>query len=160
MRRRGLEPMHDDHVNVTPLIDVVMCLIIFFLACSHLAKTEANDRVLIPRAQLGQELPEQRGRLLINILPHARMAEGGGGGAPGADTGLVNPGEEPDLIIRGRQIPLTDLTAYLRKEKQETPDLKVILRADQDLTYAWISPVLVSCVQANIASVNFSTRKP
>ena len=40
----------------------------------------------------------------------------------------------------------------------EDLDLKVILRADEGLTYQWISPVLISCVQANITSVNFSTR--
>jgi biopolymer transport protein ExbD len=155
MRRKGLEPMHDEHVNVTPLIDVIMCLIIFFLCCSTLAKDESNDRVQIPRAALGQEMPEQRGRLLINLLPHARLGSTDGGSTPGA----FNPTDEPDIIIRGRLVPLTDLTAYLRKEKQDAPDLKVILRADQDLTYQWISPVMISCVQANITSVNFSTRK-
>lgn len=148
MRRKGLEPMHDEHVNVTPLIDVIMCLIIFFLCCSTLAKSEANDKVQIPRAQLGQEMPEQRGRLLINLLPRARNADG-----------TVNPGDEPDVIIRGQAVALADLTGYLRKEKGESPDLKVILRADEGLTYNWISPVLISCVQANITSVNFSTRK-
>jgi biopolymer transport protein ExbD len=148
MRRKGLEPMHDEHVNVTPLIDVIMCLIIFFLCCSTLAKSEANDQVRIPRAKLGQEMPEQRGRLLINLVPRARSADG-----------AINPGDEPDVIIRGQPIALADLTGYLRKEKQETPDVKIILRADEGLTYTWISPVLISCVQANITSVNFSTRK-
>jgi biopolymer transport protein ExbD len=147
MRRKGLEPMHDEHVNVTPLIDVIMCLIIFFLCCSTLAKSEANDQVQIPRAKLGQQMPEQRGRLLINLLPRVRMADG-----------TVNPGDEPEVIIRGQPIALADLTTYLRKEKQETPDIKIILRADEQLTYNWISPVLISCVQANITSVNFSTR--
>jgi biopolymer transport protein ExbD len=150
MRRKGLEPMHDEHVNVTPLIDVVMCLIVFFLCCSTLAKSESNDRVQIPRAKLGQEMPEQRGRLLINLLPHERLADG---------SGDLQPNEKPDIIIRGQQIPLDDLTAYLRKEKQQSPDIKIILRADQNVNYEWISPVLVSCVQANITSVNFSTRK-
>jgi biopolymer transport protein ExbD len=148
MRRKGLEPMHDEHVNVTPLIDVIMCLIIFFLCCSTLAKSEANDQVQIPRAKLGQEMPEQRGRLLINLLPRARSADG-----------TINPGDEPDVIIRGQPIALADLTGYLRKEKQETPDIKIILRADEGLTYNWISPVLISCVQANITSVNYSTSK-
>ena len=60
MRRKGIAPMHDEHVNVTPLIDVIMCLIIFFLCCTTLAKNEVNDKVQIPRAEVGQELPEQR----------------------------------------------------------------------------------------------------
>ena len=146
MRRKGIEPMHDEHVNVTPLIDVIMCLIIFFMCCTTLVKSEANDQVQIPRAKLGQEMPEQRGRLMINLLPRK------------AADGSVNAGDEPDVIIRGQPVAMQDLTAYLRKEKQESPDLKVILRADEALTYQWISPVLISCVQANITSVNFSTR--
>ncbi len=72
--RRGLEPMHDDHVNVTPLIDVIMCLIIFFLVCGTLAAQESNDRVVIPRAKLGQELSEQRDRLVINVRAEWRRS--------------------------------------------------------------------------------------
>ena len=144
--------MHDEHINVTPLIDVIMCLIIFFLVCGQLAREEGNDKVQIPRAQVGQELDEQRGRLLINVVPRERLAEADASTA-------VNPDAEPAVYIRGERIGLENLTAYLRKEKQETPDVKVILRADQDLVYDWISPVLISCAQANIKSVNFSTRE-
>src|SRR4029079_16734939 len=99
MRRKGIEPMHDEHVNVTPLIDVIMCLIIFFLCCSTLAKSEANDQVTIPRAKLGQEMPEQRARLMINLLPRK-----------GPD-GSVNAADEPDVIIRGQAVAMQDLTA-------------------------------------------------
>ncbi len=54
---------------------------------------------------------------------------------------------------------MNELTLELRKEKRETPDVKVILRADQDIAYQWIAPILVSCAQADIKSVNFSTKK-
>src|SRR3954468_14060202 len=98
MARRGIEPMHDEHVNVTPLIDVVMCLIIFFLVCGRLAQEEANDHVVIPRAALGKELAEQRGRLLINVVPRYRVA-----GQP------LNPGAEPEVWVRGKPILMNDL---------------------------------------------------
>jgi biopolymer transport protein ExbD len=54
----------------------------------------------------------------------------------------------------------TELTEHLRKEKSEKPDMKVVIRADQKVPYQWVAPVLVSCAQANIKSVNFSTKKP
>jgi biopolymer transport protein ExbD len=152
MRRRGLQPMHDSHVNVTPLIDVVMCLIIFFLLCGKLAKDESNDKVVIPRAEQGQEL-EQRARLLINLLPAGRS------GDVVATSQPVDGNAEPELWVRGRQLRMSDLEIYLKKEKDDTPDVKVILRADKDVAYKWISPVLASCARANIQSVNFSTQK-
>lgn len=148
MRRRGLEPMHDEHVNVTPLIDVVMCLIIFFMICGKLAKDEANDDVKIPTASLGQELPEQRDRLIINVV-HAPDSIHGG---------QVDPSIQPDIYVRGQQISAADLESYLEKEKRDAPDIKVILRADRDLAYDWIAPILISCAQANIKAVNFSTK--
>ena len=88
------------------------------------------------------------GQLLINLLPHADAGKAAGDAA-----------QEPDIFIRGEQVEMSHLTAYLQQEKQNDPDVKVILRADEGLTYNWISPVLVSCAQANIQSVNFATRK-
>ncbi len=144
--RRGIEPMHDDHVNVTPLIDVIMCLIIFFLVCGRLAAQESNDKVVIPRAQLGQELSEQRDRLVINVVPN--------------NPDRPNPTLEPFVYVRGERWGMNELVVKLRKEKQDAPDIKVILRADQNIAYQWIAPILVSCAQAGIKSVNFSTKHP
>jgi biopolymer transport protein ExbD len=139
MRRQGLQPMQSNHVNVTPLIDVIMCLIIFFLLCGQFAKEEANDQVRIPRADLGLEMTDQSGRLLINVVPN--------GAGP------------PDVVIRAQIIRPDNLASYLNREKADNPDVKVIIRADQDVPYNYISPVLVACAQANIQSVNFATRK-
>ncbi|HVX86532.1 MAG TPA: biopolymer transporter ExbD [Phycisphaerae bacterium] len=140
--------MHDEHVNVTPLIDVVMCLIIFFMICGKLAKDEANDEVKIPTASLGQELPDQRDRLIINVVH-----------APGSDHGgVIDPSMEPEIYVRGEQVTAGTLADYLDREKRDSPDIKVILRADRGLAYDWIAPILISCAQANIKSVNFSTK--
>ncbi|HVS69788.1 MAG TPA: biopolymer transporter ExbD [Phycisphaerae bacterium] len=140
--------MHDEHVNVTPLIDVVMCLIIFFMICGKLAKDEANDTVKIPTASLGQELADQRDRLIINVVH-----------APGSEhEGRIDASVEPEIYVRGEQVSQAALADYLDREKRDAPDIKVILRADRGLAYDWIAPILISCAQANIKSVNFSTK--
>jgi biopolymer transport protein ExbD len=131
------------------LIDVVMCLIIFFMICGKLAKDEANDSVQIPKASLGQELPEQRDRLIINVVHSPDSVHGG----------RIDPSAEPDIYVRGQRMEAASLAQYLDKEKRDAPDLKVILRADRGLTYTWIAPILIACAQANIKSVNFSTQR-
>jgi biopolymer transport protein ExbD len=148
-----MEPMHDEHVNVTPLIDVIMCLIIFFLVAGKLAKDQNNQQIVIPKAHYSLEMADQEGRLPINVVPPKQEPEAGG-----MDMG-TNPDAVPEIWVRGKQIPIAELTAYLRKEKKETPNAKIVLRADQDIAYQWIAPVLVACAQADIKSVNFSTRK-
>jgi biopolymer transport protein ExbD len=152
MRRRGMEPMHDEHVNVTPLIDVMLCLLIFFLLCGQMAKEEMSRKVSIPVAENGQAIEEQQGRLVISLVPPARVGEGG-------EATPSNPDEQPEIWIRGRRVPAGELQAYLRRERAETPDVKVMLRADEAVTYNWISPVLVACAAADIQSVNFATQK-
>jgi biopolymer transport protein ExbD len=143
MRRKGLEPMHSSHVNVTPLIDVIMCLIIFFLLCGQFAKEEAK-RVTLPVAELGQEI-DKTGQLTINLV--ARDGAGGGEAAP-------------EVFAGAKPVSIERLGVFLRDEQTRNPDLKVMIRADQSLAYSHISPILVACAQANIKSVNFSTRKP
>lgn len=147
--------MHDDHVNVTPLIDVIMCLIIFFLVAGKLAKDQFNQNIVIPRAHFSLEMEDQEGRLPINIVPagHAEAAAN-----PDVIREPFNAYAEPEVWIRGKKMPMAELAAYLRKEKKETPHAKIVLRADQNIAYQWIAPVLVACAQADIKSVNFSTR--
>ena len=140
MRRKGLSPMPSDHINVTPLIDVIMCLIIFFLLCGKFAKDEANAKVRLPQAQLGQQMVDQQGRLVINVVP--------GEGASA----------EPEIIVRTRPVRAEELAGYLAREHEANPELKVIIRADKDVTYNHVSPVMVACAQANIKSVDYATR--
>ena len=44
--------------NMTPLIDVVFLLIIFFLVSSQLARQEANIELELPEASTGSAPPE------------------------------------------------------------------------------------------------------
>ena len=154
MPKRHIEPMHDNHVNVTPLIDVIMCLIIFFMLVGKLVKDDVVDLV-IPKAGNGQEMEDQQGRLTINIVPVLTNPQTG-------EAYPVDHRPPPNVVIHGQIINTNDgwkeLTAELRKEKSENPDLKVILRADKNEKYDWIAPALVACARADIRNVNFSTK--
>jgi biopolymer transport protein ExbD len=139
MKRKGMQPMHSQHINVTPLIDVIMCLIIFFLLCGQFAKDESKA-VALPFAQLGQEVDKQ-GQLLINVVAKQDATQ------------------SPDIYVGAQQVTGDTLASFLHDEHSRNPDLKVMIRADMSVTYERISPILVACAQANITSVNFSTRR-
>lgn len=139
MRRRGIKPMHSDHINVTPLIDVIMCLIIFFLLCGQFAKDEAKA-VALPFAKLGQEVDKQ-GQLLVNVVSSE------------------DPKGLPEIYVGANRVTVETLAAFLNDERTHNAQLKVMIRADMKVEYEHISPVLVACAQANITSVNYSTRR-
>ena len=133
---RGLQDSRRRKVdfNMTPLIDVVFLLIIFFLVSSHLAQQETQLELDLPVASSGhQETPGSTARVTINVLPDGR------------------------LLLGGDEVALTELRSRLQVERQETAgDLEVRLRADRHLAYRHVEPVLMACAQAKIWNVSFA----
>ncbi|NIL99222.1 MAG: hypothetical protein GTO62_19500, partial [Planctomycetales bacterium] len=59
-------------MNMTPMIDVVFLLIIFFLVSSHLARQEVQAQLDLPPARTGVDLPPAADpRVTINVVPTA-----------------------------------------------------------------------------------------
>ncbi len=145
MKIRGIKPMQDTHVNVTPLIDIIMCLIIFFLLVGHIAKAASVKGIKIPSAKNGRDMRDKSDQLIINLVP---------------PVGGYGDNAVPSILIWSNQIPESELAGYLYKQKSENPKMKVVLRADRSIPYKFVAPVLISCAQAHIASIHFMTRRP
>jgi len=143
MKRRGLQPMHDDHINVTPLIDVVMCLIIFFLICGDLVVADMSGKVDLPVAKNGQPLPEIEDRVVVDVMP------------------LPASGGAPDISVLGQTIayPYDAFAAALQDAVSKHREVKVIVRADKAVPYQFIAPILRICSQERAASVHFATQE-
>jgi len=145
MKKRGLQPMTEEPVNVTPLIDIVMCLIIFFLICGKLVKEEVGEAITVPVARQGQELNDGRGRVVLNLSLPADYSSS-------TEARVI-----PQMFSKGQKVEYAQLTNYLRAAVAQNPDVRVILRADKNVLYEFIAPVLISCSEANIKSEHFST---
>jgi len=120
--------------NMTPMIDVVFQLIIFFLLSSHLAKQEQQLPLPLPTAKSGTvEAAEARPRLTVNVL-----ADG-------------------TLLVANRPIQAEELAGLLRERRAaHGEDLEVRIRADRSVLYRRVEPVLVACVQAGIWNVAYA----
>ncbi|HTV49314.1 MAG TPA: biopolymer transporter ExbD [Phycisphaerae bacterium] len=146
MKRRTISHMHNEQVNVTPLIDVVMCLIIFFLLVGHIAKQVSAQNVKVPIAKNGNELEDRSGQVIINVVPQK-----------GPTPDYQPP---PEIIVFGKQVSIDELADELNDYKSNNPDLTLIIRADQSIQYKYISPILISCAKAGIDTVNFAIQNP
>ncbi len=120
--------------NMTPLIDVVFLLIIFFLVSSHLAQQETQLELELPTASSGhRETPGPTARVTINVLPDGRY------------------------LLGSNEVALAELRSRLQVESRETAgDLEVRLRADRHLAYRHVEPVLLACAHAKIWHVSFA----
>ena len=63
MRRRPMPEIREGGVNVTPLIDIVMCLIIFFMLVAKIGVDTGADRNIdIPTSILGTDIKDMATR--------------------------------------------------------------------------------------------------
>ena len=120
--------------NMTPMIDVVFLLIIFFLVSSHLAKQEAQLELPLPEAATGEQPVVDGGpRLTVNVL---------GDGT---------------LTLAGRRVGLEDLSERLAEQlDREGKDLEVRIRSDRNAPYSAVEPIMLACVRAGIWNVTFA----
>ncbi len=108
MKLRTLKPMQGEAVNVTPLIDVVMCLIIFFLLVGHIAKKASVKGIQIPSALAGKSLGNRSNELIINLVPR--------------HSDIAGVQRRPRISIWGDNYTYDNLGSVLREYKGRHPN--------------------------------------
>ena len=155
MKKHSMPEMKEGGVNVTPLIDVVMCLIIFFILVAKIGVSTGLDKKIdAPSTYMGVPITDLGNTLALNLYPKA-----------GAD--------EPQILVdlkgerqkelklqdnRGGKVvhPLREVLQDLKKERGAK--FKVIINADKGMRYAQLQLVLQACAEAGVSSVNFATK--
>ncbi len=157
MAKRHIPESHSAHPNVTPLIDIIMCLIIFFMLVAKIGVTSGAEKIDIPTTVLGSKITDMSNTLTLNIpdklnadLPvvMALVKPVGGGNATMTNLQLQ------DSVTGQNQLKNT-LAFY----KGQNAEFKVIIRANENLDWRFIEPVLLTCQAAGVRSINFNTAK-
>ena len=120
--------------NMTPMIDVVFLLIIFFLVSSHLARTENNRKLKLPVAPTAElEKDRQAPRVTVNV---------------------TSSGE---IFVSGQRTTDEALVTILDDvRKSKGNDLEVRIRISKMATYGDAEPVMLACTRADIWNVSFA----
>ena len=120
---------------MTPMIDVVFLLIIFFLVSSHLAKQESQVELQLPVAESGdddtrQDIP----RVTVNVKP------------------------DGSIWVQGRNVAPSDLKrlfkSALEAEKQQT--IEVRIRGSRLASWSSVEPIMLACTSAGIWNVTYA----
>jgi len=124
--------------NMTPMIDVVFLLIIFFLVSSHLARQEIQLDLDLPDASSGRQADQSEvRRVVVNVLHEAPP--------------------ERRIQVGGHVMDLDQLARLIRYESQATSDeLEFRIRTDRRVPYREIEPVLLACQDAGVWNVTFA----
>ena len=140
MRRPSCHRGQLGHMDVpmTPMIDVVFQLIIFFLVSSHLARQETQLALDLPKAATGHR-PEESPvrRVVVNVLEESEAEE--------------------RIQVGGKPLSRDELAALIAFESRRSDEpLEVRIRCDRRVRYRVIEPILIACARARVWNVTFA----
>lgn len=162
--RKKMPESHGNHVNVVPMVDVIMCLIIFYMLAAKIGVDEGQDeKIEIPYASWSKEIKDMGNSLLINVSedPITKLP------LVTAKVELDKPREPLILEGGGTGRRLAEVLRRLRFGDDMQPggkgtnadndDLKLVIRGDRDMTFAVLQRVLMAAAEARIKTLNFQT---
>ncbi|WP_345682354.1 biopolymer transporter ExbD [Novipirellula caenicola] len=122
--------------NMTPMIDVVFLLIIFFLVSSHLARQEIHLPVELPTANT--YLPENPDRMALTVTVD----------------------DQSQWRVGGNVVAIDELKQILNEHALRSGSTAAVrLRTDGSVHYQYIEPILRETALAGIYDVTFSVRE-
>ena len=113
-------------IELTPVIDIVFLLLIFFLVATTFQQTEREMQIALPEAESGGPITVSLRELVVNIQ------------------------SDGSVIVAGRSVDLEDLRTIVSDAFEDNPEQKVTVRADKSATYDRVVGVLDACKAAGI----------
>ncbi len=129
------QPTEEITINLTPMIDVVFLLIIFFMVGSKFSEAEGRIKVNVP------SVSEMRSMARV---PDERIVEVSPDGSIRLDGGLVTRDE---------------LTSTLRQQYAAYPGLKVAVRGDGDTPWQRVTEVMQAVDASGVKQMGVAARR-
>jgi biopolymer transport protein ExbD len=123
------------HINMTPMVDVVLCLLVFFMAATRLYDWDENQFIVkVPEVSNAAPLTSAPDDLLLTIM----------------GPGKVQVDDKPH--------DLAALETLLKNARAQYADQGVLIRGDASLSYQDLADVLSVCEAAGIRNVRLPVR--
>jgi biopolymer transport protein ExbD len=127
--------LHHPGIQLAPLVDVLLLLLIFFLLTWNAARNENELDVKVPKASAAKEKTAPIGDVVVNVKT------------------------DGNVIVNRRTLSTAELTDLLKGLVQLNSEQAVIIRGDEAGAYKNIIGVLNICTEAGITNVAFATAK-
>lgn len=129
-------------INLGPMIDCVMLLLLYYINCSSLEVNRVSKDVVLPSAQQGLKEENTTGRFIVSIEWNEGLYE-----ATYVANGVkMNDPREMTMLI------------MLSKKMQGNPhNFRVIIRADKRVPYEFSQQAMAAVSEADVANILFST---
>jgi biopolymer transport protein ExbD len=122
-------------LNLTPMIDVLFLLIIFFMVGTKFAELERNIKLEVPRVD--------------------SLSSGTSSAPPKV---VVNVYRDGSVLMNDQQLTLEDLRNRLTTDAAQNPSMGVIVRGDAEGPFQHVANVLSVCRTAGIRELGVSVQ--
>ena len=120
-------------INITPMLDIVFIMLIFFIVTTSFTK-ETGAAIVKPVAE--QAVALQNGTILIGVRPN------------------------DDIWMAKRQIELREVRQMVERAKSENPEGSVVIIADKGAKIGTVTEVMDQVRLAGVEGVSISADHP
>ena len=129
MRRRYSQQNEEDDVNLTPMLDVVFIMLIFFIVTASFVKESGMD---INRPDAATAVKKERGNILVAITPSGQ------------------------IWIDRRQVDVRAVRANIERLHAENPQGAVVIQADRDSKNGLLVEVMDAAKLAGVENISIA----
>ncbi|HTW49195.1 MAG TPA: biopolymer transporter ExbD [Acidobacteriaceae bacterium] len=117
-------------INITPLVDVVLVLLVIFMITAPVL--QSGIQVNVPKTKTVREITQQRTVVTIN--------------------------KDQEVFLNDKPVNLNDLPNILRSQNTDTTNEVIYLRADEKVPFGAFASVMDAVKQAGITNVSIVTQ--
>ena len=132
MRRRRAREEDEAEINITPMLDVVFIMLIFFIVTASFVKESGID---VSRPDAATATVKERGNILIAIT------------------------ESNQIWIDRRQVDIRSVRANIERLHAENPQGAVVIQADQNSKNGMLVQVMDAARQAGVFNVSIAANE-
>ena len=127
--------MEEPALNLTPMIDIVLLLVIFFMVGTQFADDESQYEIALPTVTDARPLTSLPDDIVVSIT------------------------EDGTLYLDSEQLTLTEVEEQLRDAKQRYANQSVLIRGDGRGPYQHVMTILNVCKRVQITNVQLANRE-
>ena len=138
-KRKRVDQDGDPEFQVAPMVDVLLVLMLFFMAITSTEVLKKNPNLILPEAAHGKKpAPNQKNVITVNI-------------------GWDKANKAPQYSMNGQGYKTADsMSGDIAKLHAADPQSYVLIRGDTEVEYSSVADLMNACAAAGIGTVTFS----
>jgi len=123
-------------INMTPVIDMMFILVIFFALNSVYREEERDIQVSLPANAQGASLSSSPKVIVLNVRKNG------------------------SYVIGNQQVTLDEVGEKVRDALKEDPEQKVLIRGDDQALHGYVAQAVAACRFAGVKQANIGYKLP